>query len=136
MLLLAIDTFFQQVVELPNRLTLQRIPSTLPRVIDYKPPFTPSYYSGFESTAEDRSIAVVAKELFYGNGTQPVPFANGTRSDVPLTCPTSNCVWPLYETLAICNRFTEVSELVRPQYACLNTTVEWSTTWWPQSKKP
>lgn len=135
-LLLAIDTFFQQVVDLPNRLTLQSIHSTLPRVVDYKPPFTPSYYSGFESTAEDRAIAVVAKEFFYGNGTQPVPFGNGTRPDVPLTCPTSNCIWPSYETLAVCSRCTEVSELLRPQYACLNTTVEWSATWWPQNKKP
>jgi hypothetical protein len=108
----------------------------LPRTVNYKPPFTPSYYSGFESTAEDRAIAVVAKEFFYGNGTQPVPFGNGTRPDVPLTCPTSNCVWPMYDTLAICSRCTEVSELLRPQYACLNTTVDRSATWWPQSKKP
>lgn len=135
-LLLAIDTFLQQVVDFPNRLTLQKISGTLPRIVEYRPPFTPSYYSGFESTGEDRAIAAVTREFFYGNGTQPVPFGNGTRPDVPLTCPTSNCVWPLYETLAVCSRCTEVSDMIRPQYACLNTTVDWSVTWWPQSKKP
>jgi hypothetical protein len=128
-LLLAIDTFFQQVVAMPDRWNLQTVPGTLPRVIDYHPPYTPAYWAGLESTAEDRLTAAVGREFLYGNGTQSLPFGNGTRPDIPLTCPTGNCTWPLYETLAVCSSCADVTEMVSPTYACLNTTIDWSAAW-------
>jgi hypothetical protein len=78
---------------------------------------------------EDRNLAPVAREFFYRNGTQPVPFGNGTRPDIPLSCPTSNCTWPLYETLAVCSRCADVSDAINSTYACLNMTIEWSAAW-------
>jgi hypothetical protein len=128
-LLLAIDTFFQQVVSLPDRWRAQRISGTIPRVIEYLPAFTPSYQFGGEIMVEDRNLAPVAREFFYRNGTQPVPFGNGTRPDIPLSCPTSNCTWPLYETLAVCSRCADVSDAINSTYACLNMTIEWSAAW-------
>jgi hypothetical protein len=114
---------------MPDRWTLQSIPGTLPRVTNYRPPYTPVYFSGYEATVDDRSIAAVGREFLYGNGTQSVPFGNGTRPDIPLTCPTSNCTWPLYETLAVCSSCADVSDKISSSYACLNTTVEWSAAW-------
>jgi hypothetical protein len=49
-----------------------------------------------------------------------------TRPDIPLSCPTSNCTFAEYETLAVCSRCAsiDVSELLT--YACLDTTIDWS----------
>ncbi|KAF2036626.1 hypothetical protein EK21DRAFT_95870 [Setomelanomma holmii] len=80
-LLLAIDIFFQQVVALPERWALQDSTATLPR------------HSG-------PALRPIVSQFFINNGTQPIQFGNGTRPDIPLTCPTSDCTWPEYETLA------------------------------------
>ena len=74
---LALDPFFQQVVDFPDRWALQSTSSTIPRVVDYQPPYIPAYMGGDEVTSEDRALAAVAREFFYKNGTQPVPFGNG-----------------------------------------------------------
>jgi hypothetical protein len=124
---------------MPNRWTLQSIPGTLPRVINYHPPYTPVYFNyGYEMTTVDRRLNAVWREFMAGNGTQSVPFGNGTRPDIPLTCPTSRCTWPTYETLAVCSSCADVTEKISPSYACLNTTtIEWSTTWFgPLDKFP
>jgi hypothetical protein len=128
-LLLAIDTFFQQVVVMSDQWTLLSISGTLPRVIDYNPEFTPVYKLGYETSTEDKGLAIIGDEFFYGNGTQAIPFGNGTRPEIPLTCPSSNCTWPPYETLAVCSICADVSDIVAPQYACLNTTIDWSAAW-------
>jgi hypothetical protein len=128
-LLLAIDSFFQQVVDLPNRWTLQLITGTIPRVVEYRPNFARSYKFGVESMVSDQLLQPVAKEFFYSNGTQPTPFGNGTRPDIPLSCPTNNCTWPPYETLAICGSCADVTDVLNPTYTCLNMTIEWSAAW-------
>jgi hypothetical protein len=134
-LLLAIDTFFQQVVALPDRWTLQTISGTIPRVIEYKPEATPLFNFGFEVMVQDRLLFPVSEEFFYRNGTQAVPFGNGTRPDIPLSCPTGNCTWPLYETLAICSSCKDVSKAINSTYACLNTTIDWSAAWYGPLRK-
>ncbi|KAH7396717.1 hypothetical protein DE146DRAFT_614403 [Phaeosphaeria sp. MPI-PUGE-AT-0046c] len=126
---LALDPFFQQVVDFPDRWALQNTSSSIPRVVDYLPPFTPAFFGGVETTSEDRSLAAVTREFFYANGTQPVPFGNGTRPDIPLSCPTSNCTWPPYETLAVCSSCQDVTDALNLTFACLNTTIDWSATW-------
>jgi hypothetical protein len=128
-LLLAIDTFFQQVVVISDQWTLLSISGTLPRVVDYNPDFTPVYKLGYEVSTEDKSLAIIEDEFFFGNGTQAIPFGNGTRPDIPLTCPSGNCTWPPYETLAVCSSCADVSNIIAPAYACLNTTIEWSAAW-------
>jgi hypothetical protein len=134
---LALDPFFQQVVDFPDRWALQNTSSAIPRVAEYHPPYTSAFWGGFEATSEDRSLAAVAKEFFYANGTQPITFGNGTRPDIPLSCPTSNCTWPAYETLAVCSSCADVTEDLDLTFACLNTTIDWSANWTgPLEKEP
>ncbi|OAL53938.1 hypothetical protein IQ07DRAFT_560443 [Pyrenochaeta sp. DS3sAY3a] len=128
-LLLAIDTFFQQVVSYQDRWALQQTSSALPRVINYRPPFVPAFRKGFEITSEDRALGAAAREFFFDDGIQPVPFGNGTRPDIPVTCPTSNCTWPPYETLAVCSSCTDVSKTLNLTFTCINTTMEWSAVY-------
>jgi len=136
-LLLAIDTFFQQVVALPDRWTLQPIIGNIPRVIDYQPNFAREFQFGHELMVADQLLYPVAKEFFIRNGTQPTTFGNGTRPDIPLSCPTSNCTWPPYESLAVCSSCEDVSDMVNSIYTCLNTTIEWSAAWYgPLEKMP
>ena len=57
-------------------------------------------------------------------------FTQGTRPDIPLSCPTSNCTWPEYETLAVCSSCEEVSHLLDITYSCMeNATIDWSAGW-------
>jgi hypothetical protein len=129
-LLLAIDTFFQQVVSMPDRWTLQSIAGTIPRVVAFAPKNTLSFQFGGEIMSQDGPISSIVGEFLYGNGTQPVPFGNGTRPDIPLSCPTSNCTWPPYETMAICSSCSDVSQILNATYACRNMTIEWSAAWY------
>ncbi|KAJ4332624.1 hypothetical protein N0V87_008252 [Didymella glomerata] len=126
---LALDPFFQQVVDFPERWTLQNVTSAIPKVFEYAPLYTPEFYHHEEQASPDRSMSVVIRDFLYGNGTQPVTFGNGTRPDIPLSCPTSNCTWPEYETLAVCSRCEEVSDRLDITHSCLNTTIDWSASW-------
>lgn len=125
-LLLAIDTFFQQVVEYHARWALETMTGAIPRVADFNPIWKPSYSMGYEVTAENKDIASALRPYFYFNGTEPVAYGNGTRPDIPLSCPTSKCEWPEYETLAVCGKCEDVSDVLNITYACLNTTLDWS----------
>jgi hypothetical protein len=128
-LLLAIDTFFQQVVEFPNRWALEHTTSAIPRVVEYQSMYLPEYWRKWETTQTDKDLRPVVQEFLYNNGTQPTTFGNGTRPDIPLSCPTSNCTWPEYETLAVCSSCMDVSESLNLTFACLETTIDWTVTW-------
>ncbi|KAI4656845.1 uncharacterized protein J4E78_006736 [Alternaria triticimaculans] len=127
---LALDPFFQQVVDFPDRWALQNTTSAIPRAPMYMPPYVPDFFHGEEQGQEDRDFTPVIKKFLYGNGTQPIPFLNGTKPEIPLSCPTSNCTWPEYETLAVCSSCAEVSHLLDIKFDCLvDTTVDWTATW-------
>jgi hypothetical protein len=83
-LLLAIDTFFQQVVDLPTRWTLDGTASILPRTVKYDPNMPLVYREGVDANTNDKDMFLVVEKFSYENGTQPVPFGNGTRPDIPL----------------------------------------------------
>jgi hypothetical protein len=124
-LLLAIDTFFQQVVDLPERRFLQA-GSSIPRVAHYKNEYMLEYHQGYEEQGFDAFVFPSIRPFLYGNGTQPVPFGSGTRPDIPLACPTSSCTWPEYETLGVCSACTDASDLL--QFKCMYTKIDWTTT--------
>jgi hypothetical protein len=129
-LLLGIDTFFQQIIDYPDQWAREKSMSAqIPKVVTYKPVYHPAYQSGIEISSEDKALAVALRSYFFDNGTQPVLFGNGTRPDVPLACPTSSCTWPEYDTLAVCSSCQEVSHLLDVSYLCMNTTIDWSTQW-------
>ena len=128
-LLLAIDTFFQQIIIYPDQWTLHHTLGEIPRVVYYDPIYLIEYWHNFETAQIDKNLAPIIQDYFYNNGTQPVAFGNGTRPEVPLSCPTSNCTWPTYDTFAVCSKCTEVSELLDITYMCTNTTIDWSSHW-------
>jgi hypothetical protein len=74
---LALDPFFQQVVDFPDRWALQNTFSAIPRVVNYDPPYLPEYSGGYEMSTYDQALMPVIQQFFYENGTQPVPFGNG-----------------------------------------------------------
>jgi hypothetical protein len=123
-LLLAIDTFFQQVTELSTRLTLSGI-GYGPRVVRYERHYVKEFTNGDEAAQVDPDIMIVADAFFTSNGTQPVLLGNGTRPEIPVSCPTSNCTWPAFDTLGMCSECMEVSQLVT--YDCLYTLVDWTS---------
>ncbi|KAH4054783.1 hypothetical protein HBH70_046080 [Parastagonospora nodorum] len=114
-MLLAIDTFFQQITDLPIRQTLHGTGLYLP-----------DFVSGNEGSQQDQSVSTVANKFFVANGTQPVSFGNGTRPDIPLSCPTGSCTWPVYDTLGMCSQCVDASQLL--SYACLDTRIDWMST--------
>ena len=127
---LALDPFFQQVVDFPDRWALQNATSAIPRLASYRPPYLKYFIQGLEQGQINENLAPAIRKYLYENGTQPVPFGNGTRPDIPLSCPTSNCTWPEYETLAVCSSCTEVSHLLDLTYTCMdNATIDWSANW-------
>jgi len=83
-LLLAIDTFFQQVVYLTERWSLESAVSKLPVTVHYDPGTTEQYRDWIPIAASDPDLFHVVEKFSYGNGTQPVQFGNGTRPDIPL----------------------------------------------------
>jgi hypothetical protein len=128
-LLLAIDTFFQQVVTFPNQWTLHEMPGQIPYLVRYDPPYQTEFQGGWETSIYNSDVMPVVQQFLYRNGSKPTPFGTSYRPDIPLSCPTSNCTWPTYDTLAVCSKCAEVSDLLDITFACLETTVDWSTKW-------
>jgi hypothetical protein len=120
---LALDPFFQQVVDFPERWMCTGWNSTIPKVIRYEPVAEQVFQNGQRRVIDDMDIEVVANKFFFGNGTQPVPFGNGTRVEIPLSCPTSNCTWPAYESLGVCSSCADIQEML--EFRCINTKVDW-----------
>lgn len=135
-LLLGVDTFFQQVVEYHDRWALEAMTGSIPRIVEYNPPFRASYSMGYEVNAQNRDVVSALRPYFLYKDTEPVAFGNGTRPDIPLSCPTSKCEWPEYETLAVCSKCEDVSDSLNLTYTCLNTTIEWSTKWLGPAEVP
>ncbi|KAE8836663.1 hypothetical protein HRS9139_04761 [Pyrenophora teres f. teres] len=127
-LLLAIDTFFQQVTDLPERLTLHG-DSFIPHVIRYEP--VADVVEQYETGLGDVAAALVNNDMktalepfFYDqNGTRPLKTGNATQPEIPLACPTGTCEWPPYKTLGFCSACEDVSYLL--EYACLNMRMDW-----------
>lgn len=143
-LLLAIDSFLQQVVDLPDRWSLQHggITGDLSRTIRYEPGSNLVLRSGAEIASDSPDLFPVTRKFAYGNGTEPLLFGNGTRPEIPVvsfvrpclpinvltrsctqSCPTSNCSWPLYETLGVCSKCSDITEYLT--FACLTSKIDW-----------
>jgi len=75
---LALDPFFQQVVDFPDRWALQESSGSIPRVAGYHPHYSKYYSGGIEQAQVDQNFSPITELYFYANGTQPVPYGNGT----------------------------------------------------------
>lgn len=126
LLLLATDTFFQQVTDYPDRWALEHLASTIARSVYYKPRYIPEFFLGWESSQYDTNTLTTVQKYLYGNGTHATQSGNATRPDIPVSCPASNCTWPEYNTLAVCSNCVEMDASELLTYVCLNTTIDWS----------
>jgi hypothetical protein len=127
-LLLAIDTFFQQVTDLPQRWALRgELEGSMSRTLRYEPAVAYAY----ESSRADLPMAQANQDLrgaltpyFYDqNGTQHTLNRNGTQPGFPLSCPTSRCEWKSYQLLGACSTCVDISNLLT--YACLSMKTDW-----------
>ncbi|KAI4943222.1 hypothetical protein J4E91_009662 [Alternaria rosae] len=121
LLLLAVDTFFQQVTDLPERWNLDGY-GEIPRVIRYEGDNGDIYEDGYPSTMEDINLRQATLKFFYYNGNKAVPFGSGNRSEIPLSCPSSRCEWDEYDTLGVCSACEDVSELLTTGTAAANSS--------------
>jgi hypothetical protein len=72
LLSLALDPFFQQVVDFPDRWALQHTTSSIPRTESYTPFYKPEFFQGFEANVADPAFRPVISQFFVDNGTQTV----------------------------------------------------------------
>jgi len=83
--MMALDPFFQQVVSFPDRWALEKeLTSKIPKTVRYDPGVGIEYLNGVENMSNDPDLYHLTEKFAYSNGTQPVPYANGTRPDIPL----------------------------------------------------
>ena len=125
LLLLAIDTFFQQVTNLPEHWMLNG-EGFITRTIRYNPDVEEAYDSSNNhgSIAQlNRDLARAVAPFFYQNGTNSSIDRNNTPVEIPLVCPTNRCEWNSYETLGVCSACEDVSHLL--EYACLTMRLDW-----------
>jgi hypothetical protein len=125
-MLLAIDTFFQQVTDLPERWT-QRGEGLIARVVRYDPEVVYAWQSTMGEipmAQPNQDLKAALTPLFYDkNGTRPSTDRNGSEADFPVSCPTSVCKWSPYQTLGVCSACVDISSLLT--YACLPMRMDW-----------
>jgi hypothetical protein len=88
LLLLAIDTFFQQVAEISDRWTPQTTLAAAPKAYTYEPGYPKEYLDGTENASDDRDTFLVIEKFSYGDGIRPVLFGNGVRPDISVVSAT------------------------------------------------
>lgn len=125
LLLLVTDTFFQQVIDLPERWVIQGY-GEIPRVVQYESEIGKLYIDGVPASRLDVYLQQTTEMYFYYNGSSPLAFGNGKRPEIPLSCPSSRCEWDTYDSLGFCSACADVSELLT--YACLETKLDWIST--------
>lgn len=122
---MALDPFFQQVVHYGKRWELQKLPSSIPRVTRYDPFLAREMRFQDNATVinPDQDMKAIADKFFFGYGVPEIPFGNGTRAEIPLSCPSSNCTWEPYETLGVCSKCEDVADML--EFGCLSTRLDW-----------
>ncbi|KAF1911258.1 hypothetical protein BDU57DRAFT_507084 [Ampelomyces quisqualis] len=125
-LLLAIDTFFQQITDLPERWAL-RGQGLIPRVTRYEPDFAKTYRDDFVMSPiaqNNQELKGVLTPYFYDrNGTQYANNDNESQVGLSLYCPTSKCEWKSYQSQGVCSACVDISHLLT--YACLPMKLDW-----------
>lgn len=84
LLLLAIDTFFQHVVDLPDRWLLQTRAAVAPQAVIYDPQNILQSRGGRVQAIGDAQLRFTIENYAYGNGTQSVTFGAEARPDISI----------------------------------------------------
>jgi hypothetical protein len=125
-MLLAIDTFFQQVTDQPERWTLYGGEGLVPRTVRYDPEVVYEWDSTDDVpiAQPNRDYKAALDPLFYDrNGTEYSNMSNNSQLDLPFSCPTSVCKWAPYQTLGVCSACVDISSLLT--YECLPMRMDW-----------
>lgn len=119
---LIMDPFFQQVVRYPQRTILQIQNSSIATAtrIGGRQYVTED---GVEMFVSDREMHAIVGNYFTDLGIPKVRVGNGTRAEIPLSCPTSNCTWESYETLAVCSECVDVVDML--EFDCRPARLDW-----------
>jgi len=122
LLSLPLDLFFQQIVTYPT-VWIKVGTASIPRAIYYDPP--PNYEHNVVNTAlqpDQRSLG--PDGLMYA-AASPYMWRNPYSGQAVLnvTCPTSHCTWPPFNTLGICSKCVETPDLL--EFGCHLTPNDW-----------
>jgi hypothetical protein len=87
LLLLAIDSFLQQVIDYPTRWTVQSGDAEVRTIVRYEPGEIQEFRESMELQLDDVNTKSLLEKYFYGYGTQPAQFTGvsrtTTKSEVP-----------------------------------------------------
>ncbi|KAF1976745.1 hypothetical protein BU23DRAFT_565431 [Bimuria novae-zelandiae CBS 107.79] len=123
---LAMDPFFQQVVDISEQWREQPTKALIPRATTYTAYTAGQYLADSTSFMEpDQAMSTTSYLYFYDNGTTPAISGkgNGISPQIPLACPSTNCTWPKHENLGVCNRCADVTD--RLEFGCRDSTLDW-----------
>lgn len=109
------DPFFQQLVHLPKRPTALG-QSAVPRMVDFavQRNSPKNSTSDEDQLAPDRLLQDVAHSFMVNDGT---------NRNISAFCPSENCAWDPFDTLAMCSSCVDVSSMLT--LACLEESGEW-----------
>ncbi|CAI6323242.1 unnamed protein product [Periconia digitata] len=122
LLLIANDTFFQQVLNLPQDWSLQST-GQISRTIHYVPPNIMIYKDNLDMAQQLSTTSQILTQYLLSNGTYPTAVDDGVRPDIPISCPTSNCTFPRYKTLGVCSQCKDVTPMLG--FGCKTATADW-----------
>jgi hypothetical protein len=118
LLSLPLDLFFQQIVEYPT--VWQNVPTvnaTMSRSVFYNPNLNIVYLAGALSLPTDPLLDGMSYQFFVGHGQ---------NEDVGFSCPTNNCTFAPFYTLALKSSCVEMPTLLTP--GCRSGPSEWIST--------
>lgn len=115
MLALPLDLFFQQIVTLtPGFVISPNLNGTVPRSLVYEPLDGIHTINGSQRITFSQDMVAYSDQFFTGNGTVPQLYS---------MCPTINCTWEPFDTLAVCSKCTDMSKDLR--WDCGVTPAVW-----------
>jgi hypothetical protein len=119
---LVMDPFFQQVVRYPQRTVLQ-IHNNSIAIATRLESWTYTEEGQVQLYDPDRELHATVGNYFTDMGVPEVQVGNGTRAEIPLSCPTSNCTWESYETLGVCSACVDVVDKL--EFDCRPGILDW-----------
>jgi len=121
-LIIALDPFFQQIVIISTRVVALDDGSyaETPRSIFY----SVENVTALEMYPDGTSAAVQVQDDNMQAILQPLFFGEGFSVPLNVTCPSSNCTWPIFDTLAVCNTCDDILDFLT--WDCLTTASDWA----------
>jgi hypothetical protein len=107
------DPFFQQLVSTPARPSMVGR-SAVARVVRFDTKEQFEYENTTRVLVPDAPTMTAVEPYFYSNGTIP---------EIAPFCPSTDCAWPSFETLAVCSACEDVTELL--EFGCKNEVGDW-----------